>query len=223
MGDAAGRSWIKPAAARIPKGILVDFRGFGWRSTAASATSLFRNTFYVWRVTAARRNVAGVPDYERSTEATTLDGLPEPIRAAVLDRPEAAQLTVAADAPAYLTLSRRLKKPGLLGRLTGTADRDAEHLTALVLGGRDVLVATHGEQRGTTVLTARLEDVAVGSVADRLVAAGAAREDEGVTVTGFPVAVEGAGGRGSFFVALGPPDGATARATLEDAVRPAKA
>jgi hypothetical protein len=31
--------------------------------------------------------------------------------------------------------------------------------TALVLGAKDVLVATHGGQRGTAVLAARLEDV----------------------------------------------------------------
>jgi hypothetical protein len=164
-----------------------------------------------------------VPDYERSTRALTLAALPDPVRTAILERATGAQLTVAEDAPAYLTRSRRLRKPGLFARLTGTADRDAEHLTALVLGAKDVLVATHGERHGTSVLAARLEDVEVGTVADRLVAAGAARADEGVSVTGFPVTVEGGTGRGSFFVGLGPPDGETAWAALEAAVRRAKA
>lgn len=159
-------------------------------------------------------------DYERSTTSTSLDGLPEPIRAAVLAQAEATQLTLAEDAQAFLTRSRRLRKPGLFARLTGTADTDTEHLTALVLGAKDVLVATHGERRGTAVLTARLEDVEVGSTADRLAAE---MGEEGVTVTGFPTSVEGTTGRGSFFVGLGPPDGPEARVALEDAVRRAKA
>jgi hypothetical protein len=163
---------------------------------------------------------SAVADYERSTTSTSLDGLPEPIRAAVLARAEDSQLTLAEDAQAFLTHSRRLRKPSLFARLTGTADRDTEHLTALVLGAKDVLVATHGERRGTVVLATRLEDVDVGSTADRLAAD---MGDDGVTVTGFPTSVEGTTGRGSFFVGLGPPDGGEARAALEDAVRRAKA
>jgi hypothetical protein len=70
------------------------------------------------------------------------------------------------------------------------------------------------------VLAARLEDVQVGSAVDRLAAA---RGDEGVTVTGFPVGVEGVTSRGSFFVGLGAPDGEHARTALDAAVRHAKA
>ena len=158
-------------------------------------------------------------DYERSTTATTLDALPAPVRAAVLERATETQLTLAGDAPAYLTASTRLRKPGLFARVTGTADKDSEHLTALVLGGRDVIVATYGEQRGTAVLTARLEDVDVGSPLD---SRAAEQGDEGVTVTGFPVSVEGGSGRGSFFFGLGAPDGDAARAALLEAVRRAK-
>jgi hypothetical protein len=108
----------------------------------------------------------------------------------------------------------------MFARLTGTADKDTEHLTALVLGGKDLLVATHGQRRGTAVLAARLEDVEVGSPVDRLAAQ---RGDEGVTVTGFPVAVDGNTSRGSYFVGLGAPDGERARAALAAAVREAKA
>ena len=160
-------------------------------------------------------------DYERRTTETTLGALPGSVRDAVLERAEQAQLTVSADAPAFLTHSRRLKKPGLFGRLTGTADRDTEHLTALVIGARDVLVANHGEERGTAVLAARLEDVEVGSSIDRLAAERTG--DDGVTVTGFPVAVEGVTSRGSYYVGLGPPHGERAREALEAAVRQAKA
>jgi hypothetical protein len=159
-------------------------------------------------------------DYAHSTIAATLATLPDPVRTAVLDRAAAAQLTLAPDAPAYLTHSRRLTKPGVFARLTATADRDAEHLTALVLGRNDVLVATHGKQRGTAVLAARLEDIEVGSQIDDLAAA---RGDHGVTVTGFPVTVVGDTSRGSFFVGLGAPDGDRTRAALDAAVRQAKA
>ena len=63
-------------------------------------------------------------DYERSTTATRLDALPEPVRAAVQERATETQLTLAPDAPAFLTQSRRLRKPGLFARVTGTADKD---------------------------------------------------------------------------------------------------
>ena len=67
-------------------------------------------------------------DYDRSTTAMSLATLPEPISRAA----EALQLTVAEDAQAFLTHSRKLKKGGLLARMTRTADPDTEHLT-----GRD--------------------------------------------------------------------------------------
>jgi hypothetical protein len=118
----------------------------------------------------ARGSLRAVAYYERSTRSTTLDGLPDSIRAAVRTRAEASQITVAPDAPAFLTRSRRLHKPSLFERLTGTADKDKEHLTAIVLGANDVLVATYRERRGTVVLAARLGDIEVGSTADRLAA-----------------------------------------------------
>src|SRR3954454_11575807 len=120
-------------------------------------------------------------DYERSTQATTLAALPEPLRSAVRSKAQAQQLTVAADAPAFLTHSRRLKKPGMLARMTKTGDPDTEHDAALVIGEKDVLVCTHGEQRGTAVLTARLEDV---DTEDKLAAM---RNDSGISINGFPV------------------------------------
>lgn len=164
-----------------------------------------------------------MPDYERSTRTTTLARLPEPIQAAMLKRASATQLTIDDRAPAYLTHSRRLRKPGLFARLTGTADKDTEHQTAFVLAAKDLLVATHGARRGTAVLNARLEDVEVASLADRLNAMGLELGDDGVTVTGFPVSVEGVTSRGSYFIGLGPPEGENARAALIEAVREAKA
>jgi hypothetical protein len=120
-------------------------------------------------------------------------------------------------------VSKRLRKPGLLSRITRTGDKDTEHLTALVLGPKDVLVGIHGEERGTSVLAARLEDVETTQLSELLRRTGAELEDEGVSITGFRVTSEGATARGSFFVGLGPPEGETAKAALAETIRAAKA
>jgi hypothetical protein len=155
-------------------------------------------------------------DYERTTHATTLAELAEPMRAAVRAKADAQGLTVAGDAPAFVTHSRRLKKPGLLARMTKTGDPDSEHDAALVVGAKDVLICAHGEQRGTVVLTARLEDV---DTEDKLAAM---RNDAGISVNGFPVSGGEGSGRGSFFFGLGAPDGDAAKAALDSAIRAAK-
>jgi hypothetical protein len=68
--------------------------------------------------------------------------------------------------------------------MTATADPDEEHLTALVIGAKDVLVCTSGEKRGTNVMATRLADLR--SLADRLGVAGAKVPDDGMSVNGFP-------------------------------------
>jgi hypothetical protein len=165
----------------------------------------------------------GVSDYARSTTAATLERLPAPLRDAIAERAAGAGLDLPGDAPAWLTHSVRLRRPGLLGRMTGTADRDPEHETALVVGPRDVVVATHGPVRGTAVLHARLEDVEAASLGGAFGALATAVDDDGMTITGFPTTVDGSAARGSFFVGLGAPDGDAARTALEAAVRAAKA
>jgi hypothetical protein len=157
-----------------------------------------------------------VSDYRRTTAATTFDGVPEPMLGALRAEAEAAMLTVPGGAPAYVTRSERLRK-----RLFG-GDKDPFHLTAVVLGPYDVLVCVHGEHRGTSVLTARLEDL---DTSDRLMdlarERGLATDDDGLTLTGFAVSGPD-GGRGSFWVGLGDPDGARARTAIGDAIRAAK-
>jgi hypothetical protein len=155
-------------------------------------------------------------DYARTTTATSLGALLSAIRDAMTGHAEARMLTVEAAAPAFLTHSRRLRKPGLLARMTGSGDKDTEHLTAIALGPRDLLVCTHGEQRGTTVLSARLEDVGI----DNLTLAPAG---DGMSVSGFATTVEGQARVGSYYVGLGAPDGDAAREALREAVRAAKA
>jgi hypothetical protein len=151
-------------------------------------------------------------DYERSTTAASLSTLPEPIQAAINAKAEQLQLTVAPDAPAYLTHSVRRKKK----RLFGGGDPDSEHDTALVIGAKDILVATHGEKRGTAVLHARLDDAHI----EQLPRIGNLDPGDGMSINGFPGA-EGA--RGSFYVGLGAPDGEAARQALTEAIRAAKA
>jgi hypothetical protein len=159
-------------------------------------------------------NARPVPDYERSTAGTTLERLPEPLRAALDARVESHLLTLGPDPTVFLTHNTRRKKR----RLLGGGDKDTEHVVALVIGPKDVLVASHGEHRGTAVMAVRLEDADMSdpfaSLRDRV-------DDTGVHLGGFPVS--GEGGRGTLFVGLGPPDGERARAALEDAIRRAKA
>jgi hypothetical protein len=157
-----------------------------------------------------------VSDYARSTTATSLEGLPDPIREAIIAHAQARMITLQPDAHAFVTHSRRVRKPGLLARMTGSGDQDIEHLTAMVIGTRDLLVATHGEQRGTTVLSARLEDVGLDSLT-------LAPADDGMSVSGFASSVEGEARVASFYVGLGAPAGDDARAALREAVRAAKA
>jgi hypothetical protein len=152
-------------------------------------------------------------DYDRSTTSHTLGSLPEPIRTAIRDKAESLQLTVADDAPAYLTHSVRRKK-----RLFG-GDPDKEHDTALVIGAKDILVATHGSKRGTAVLHTRLDDADVGS----LPAVGSISPDDGMSVNGFHTSGPDGGARGSYYVGLGAPDGPRAREALTEAIRAAKA
>jgi hypothetical protein len=159
--------------------------------------------------------------YERSTTAMTLATLPEPLRGAIAEEAEALHLTVADDARAFLTHSRQLKKKGgLFGRMAGLGDPDGEHLTAMVIGAKDLLVARYGEQAGTQVFAARLVDVDTrsGISAESYAAAGIPAGD-GMSVNGF----RRGGDIVSFYVGLGAPEGDSARDALEAAVRAAKA
>jgi hypothetical protein len=159
-------------------------------------------------------------NYERSTTSMTLATLPEPLRSAIADEAEALHLTVADDAQAFLTHSRKAKKGGLFGRVMGSADPDAEHLTAMVIGAKDLLVARSGEKSGTQVFAARLVDVDLrsGISAESYAAAGIPAGD-GMSVNGF----RRGGDIVSFYVGLGAPEGDNARDALEAALKRAKA
>ena len=164
---------------------------------------------------------AAMSHYERSTTSMTLATLPEPLRGAIRDKAEALHLTVADDAQAFLTHSRQRKKGGLFGRMLGSADPDAEHLTAMVIGAKDVLVARSGEKSGTQVLAARLEDADTQGVSPQTYAAAGIAPGDGMSVNGFRHSGESS--RASFYVGLGPPEGDSARDALEAALKRAKA
>lgn len=155
-----------------------------------------------------------MPDYLRETRTTTLRELPASMATALSEHTAGAQLTVAPDAPVFLTRNVRQGRR----RLLGPRDPDPEHLVALVIGHRDLLVCVHGEKRGTAVLGCRLDGATVASVP--LPVAG----ETGVSITGF-ASTDGDGrpAAGSFYVGLGDPDGETARTVLTEAVRVAKA
>lgn len=167
-------------------------------------------------------------DYARTTTTTSLERLPEPLRTALAERIETALLTVPPGSPAYLSHNTRLKRRGLLGRVGG--DKDSEHIVALVIGPADVLIGIHGQQRGTSVLNARLEDVETSDLAQRLAAANPKLAEaadlvgDGIEITGFATTVDGQTAHGgSFFFGTGEPDGAAARSALDEAIRGAKA
>lgn len=159
-------------------------------------------------------------DYERTTRRSSLEALPPALREALDDQVAGALLTLGPEPQVFVTESRRTGRRGLLARMTGTADPDHVHATALVLGTRDVLVARHGEHFGSAVLAARLNAVDVGGLPS--LGGRAPVADDGVTITGFPVSGPD-GGRGSYHVGLGAPDGPAARHALTEAVRAAKA
>ncbi|MFD9434213.1 hypothetical protein [Streptomyces sp. NPDC060002] len=91
------------------------------------------------------------------------------------------------------TSSVRLKKPGLMSRLTGSADSDTEHRTVVLVTPRYLIVAVAGENRGVHVSSARLDAISIESY--RL----AAEIDSGVSATG----VWSDGHAGSRYVGLG--------------------
>ncbi|MBO2463492.1 hypothetical protein [Actinomadura violacea] len=143
--------------------------------------------------------------YERSSrrcEAGTLDPV---VRDAIAAHAEAHQLGDVLGAAWWCceTRSTRLKRPGLLARLTKSGDPDKEHTTVALILPRYLVVAVAGEQRGVHVRSIRLEDVSVGRGL-------ASNIDTGVSATGlWTAATEPA----SFYIGLG--DDADGKAFLD--------
>ncbi|WP_181804594.1 hypothetical protein [Streptomyces shenzhenensis] len=95
--------------------------------------------------------------YDRSSEEVPYPQLPAAFRTAISSHVEEYGLPTPWDTVLCCrTRSRRLYRNGLLARLTGSADRDVESVGVAVLTARHLIVLTHGEHRGTTVLSAPL-------------------------------------------------------------------
>jgi hypothetical protein len=103
--------------------------------------------------------------YERSSKRCEAAALDPAVREAITAHAEAHQLGDALDAARWCCVTRsvRLKRPGLLARLTKTGDPDTEHTTTALVLPRYLVVAVTGEQRGVHVRSIRLEDVSIDS------------------------------------------------------------
>lgn len=153
--------------------------------------------------------------YERSSRRCEPGSLDPAVRDAITAHAEEHQLgnVLGAAVRCCATRSVRLKRPGLLARLTKSGDPDTEHTTIALLLPRYLVVAVAGEQRGVHVLSIRLEDVSIGSPL-------AGGLDTGVSATGR---WSGSPEPSSFHIGLGDDaDGKAFLAALREAVTEAK-
>jgi hypothetical protein len=154
--------------------------------------------------------------YERSSSRCAADALDAGLRAEINAHAEAHQLgDVLGDARSCCdTRSVRLKRPGLLSKITGSGDNDTEHRTIAVITSRYLVVAITGEKRGTHVRSIRLDAVSVGNSE---LSAGL---DSGVSATGLWTGEREAS---SFYIGLGDDTEGTAFLdTLRGAITEAK-
>lgn len=134
--------------------------------------------------------------YERTTKRCTSSQLDAELRAEIAAHAAAHQLgdVLGAAVNCHETWSVRLRKPGLLSRLTGSGDPDTAHRTVVVVAPRYVVVAVEGKRRGVHVLSARLDSVSLSESSElrrlaREAAASAGRfgrlppDDFGMSVT----------------------------------------
>ncbi|MFC9842407.1 hypothetical protein ACFWFF_11445 [Streptomyces sp. NPDC060223] len=118
--------------------------------------------------------------YTRTSEDVMASEIGGPLRSAVEKHAREHQLGDILGTARYCcsTTSVRLKRPGLLARLTGTANQDTELRTVVMVTRHHLVVAVAGERLGTLVSSARLDGLSV--TAERSLAI----VDFGATVTG---------------------------------------
>ncbi|MFH0176612.1 hypothetical protein ACIA6D_30505 [Streptomyces cacaoi] len=162
--------------------------------------------------------------YERTTRRRTTSQLDAALRAEVTAHAEAHQLgdVLGTAVNCHETWSVRLRKPGLLSRLTGTADPDTAHRMVVVVAPRYLVVAVEGKRRGVHVLSARLDSASLSESSElrrlaREAAASAGRfgrlppDDFGTSVTAL---WSGAREASSFYIGVS--DDAEGRALLDE-------
>jgi hypothetical protein len=136
-----------------------------------------------------------MPLYVRHTQSVRIVELPRKICGKLAEHAASHQVDLD-DVQVWLTHSENPPARSVFGRLLGRranpADPDEEHWTALVLHPTQLLVATDGAKRGTTVISLPLGQASLTTDAS----SGA---PTGVTITGFPGEQIG-----SCYVGLGP-------------------
>ena len=168
--------------------------------------------------------------YERATRRCAPGEIDGALQAAIAAHAEQHQLgDVLADAVRCCeTRSVRVGKPGLLARLTGSGDKDAEHRTVALFTPRHLVIAVTGEVRGTHVRSARLDGVSLADMlsadASPKLAAIAAKlgADDGVSVTATWSGSTGPEAASAFFLGLDAAEGEAFRQALTEAVAAAK-
>lgn len=144
--------------------------------------------------------------YRRTTRELRLDALPAPLSVALAEHAARHQLTLDPSLRVWLTHSENPVQAGLFGlfgRRANPVDGDASHDGALVLHATHLCIATHGEKRGTAVLSVPLLSASMvrGSGVSARLAATVPGADDGITLSGFP----GEHGRpGTYFFGLEP-------------------
>jgi hypothetical protein len=161
--------------------------------------------------------------YERSSRSYRFADLATDLRAEFTARAEDSLLPdLESSAIACCeTRSKRLFRNGLLSRMTGTAIKDTETLSVMVLTKQHLLVLVRGEKHGTTVMSAPLRDMTMGGHPRLPQAARDSIIDTGFSVwarwSRFP---EG----GSYHISVGDdPAGNEFRDALRQAIRDANA
>jgi hypothetical protein len=155
-----------------------------------------------------------MPLYIRHTRSVRIVELPRRICGKLAEYAASHQIDLD-DVQVWLTHSENPPASSAFGKLlrrrANPADPDAEHWTAVVLHPTQLLVATDGAKRGTTVLSLPVAHAS-------LTAQPGPGDPAGFTITGFPGEQAS-----SYYVGLGPePDAAGCISAVHGAISAAK-
>ncbi|MEE6138150.1 hypothetical protein SKC41_17685 [Mycobacterium sp. 050128] len=155
-----------------------------------------------------------MPLYVRHTRSARIVELPRRICGQLAEHAASRQVDLN-DVQVWLTHSENPPASSAFGKLlrrrANPADPDEEHWTAVVLHPTQLLVATDGARRGTTVISLPLAQASMTTEA-------VSGDPAGFTITGF-----GGEQTGSYYVGLGPePDAAGCISAVHGAISGAK-
>ncbi|CQD14724.1 hypothetical protein BN1232_03123 [Mycobacterium lentiflavum] len=157
---------------------------------------------------------APMPLYVRHTRSARIVELPRPICGKLAEHAASHQVDLN-DVQVWLTHSENPSASSAFGKLlrrrANPADPDEEHWTAVVLHPTQLLVATDGAKRGTTVISLPLAQASMTTDA-------VCGDPTGFTITGL-----GGERTGSYYVGLGPePDALRCVSAVREAISAAK-